>query len=103
MIRTKMSHHAKTDRLERLTACLENIGCGEVILETTHQNARYRLTSTGLILVYNLTEEVLITGYMATISKCTAMYHSSGYQKVPQAIKKTVVRNQKLYGFLLDM
>lgn len=103
MIKTKMTIHAKTDRLDRLAACVRYLGVGEVILETIHNNVRFRLTSTGICLLYALDEETLITGYMCPVKKCAAMYASCGYEKMPPAIYKTVTRNNKKYSFLLDM
>ena len=103
MIKTEMSYHAKHDRLERLAACIEKLGCGDYVLEVSYKNTLHRLTSTGLVLVFGADREILITGYMATISKCTAMYKKNGYAKIPQEIKRVVIRNEKLYSFLLDM
>ena len=40
MIKTKMTMHAKTDRLDRLAACVRYLGVGEIILETTHNKAK---------------------------------------------------------------
>lgn len=103
VIKTKMTLHAKTDRLDRLAACVEHLGIGEVVLETINKGARFRLTSTGLCLIYATNEEKLITGYMCPINRCVAMYSACGYERVPAGIFKTVTRNNKKYAFLLDM
>lgn len=99
----KMTYHAQIERIDRLVACIECLGVGEVVLETEFNDARLRLTSTGLCLVMDQHEEKLITGYMCSVDRCAAMYHSSGYRKVPDAIYKTVTRNNKKYKFLLQM
>ena len=100
MIKTQMSKHAITDRLDRLAACVRYLGVGEVVLEEIHNNVRFRLTSTGLCLLYSATEEKLITGYMCSVGRCSAMYKASGAEKVPENILRTVIRNNKKYSFL---
>lgn len=102
-IKTKMTFHAQVERLDRLTACIERLGVGEVALEAVHNGVRFRLTSTGLCLIYAVNEETLITGYMCTVNRCVAMYSACGYKRVPAGIFKTVTRNSKKYAFLLDM
>lgn len=102
-IRTKMTFHARVERLDRLVACVEHLGIGEVVLEAVHNDVRFRLTSTGLCLLYATEEETLITGYMCPVSRCIAMYNSCGYERVPDGIFKTVTRNNKKYSFLQNM
>lgn len=102
-IKTKMTFHAQVERLDRLAACVEYLGIGEVALEAVHNGVRFRLTSTGLCLVYAVNEETLITGYMCTVNRCIAMYSACGYKRVPVGIFKTVTRNNKKYAFLLSM
>lgn len=102
IMRVKMTRHAVEDRLDRLVACVEHLGVGEVVLTTEHYGAIQKLTSTGLCLVCGADDE-LITGYMCTIQQCSAMYFANGRERVPEKIYKTVVRNQKEYKFLLDM
>jgi hypothetical protein len=103
VIKTKMTFHATHDRLDRLAACVEVLGVGETVLETHYNGKRFRLTDTGLCLVFAPDKELLITGYMCPVDRCVKMYHSSGYNIVPPAIYRTVVRNNKKYAFLLNM
>ena len=100
---TRMTHHATHDRLDRLATCVEVLGIGETVLETHFNGKRFRLTETGLCLVFAPDEELLITGYMCPVGRCVKMYHASGYKCVPPAIYKTVVRNNKKYAFLLSL
>jgi hypothetical protein len=99
----KMTRHAKVERIDRLSACVTILGVGEVILETVFEESRLRLTDTGLCLVVDRYEEKLITGYMCPIHRCTAMYKSMGYARVPHGIYNTVVKNCKKYPHLLQM
>lgn len=102
VMKVKMSRHAIEDRLDRLVACVEHLGVGDVVLVTEHYGAIQKLTSTGLCLVCGA-DDTLITGYMATIQQCSAMYLTKGYERVPERVYRTVVRNQKEYKFLLKM
>ena len=102
-IKTKMTFHARVERLDRLVACIEHLGIGEIALEAVHNGVRFRLTTTGLCLIYAINEETLITGYMCPTNKCIAMYNACGYKRVPVGIFKTVTRNNKKYAFLLNM
>lgn len=102
IIKVKMTRHASEDRLDRLVACIQHLGVGEIVLENEHYGAIQKLTSTGLCLVCGK-DDLLITGYMCTIQQCSAMYIANGYERVPEKIYKTVTRNQKQYKFLLDM
>ena len=103
VIKTKMTFHARAERLDRLAACVEHLGIGEVVLEAVHNGVRFRLTSTGLCLIYATDEETLITGYMCPVNRCVAMYSACGYERVPAGVFKTVTRNSKKYAFLLNM
>ena len=102
VMRVRMTRHAAEDRLDRLVACIEHLGIGEVVLENERFGAIQKLTSTGLCLIYG-EKDTLITGYMCTIQQCSAMYGANGYAKIPDKVYKTVVRNQKQYKFLLEI
>ena len=51
-MKVKMSRHAIEDRFDRLAACIERLGVGEVVLENERFGAIQKLTSTGLCLIY---------------------------------------------------
>ena len=103
MMKFEMTYHAKEDRLDRLAACIEHLGVGEVILEVERFGAMERLTSTGIVLIVNAETNTLITGYAATIKQMYGMYKTCGYERVPDRIYKQVVRNSKKYAFLYKM
>lgn len=98
-----MTRHAKVDRIDRLAACVEHLGVGELELEIVYKGSRVRLMSSGMIFVYALHEERLITGYMGTVHRCMAMYAQSGYDRIPAPMYRVISRNEKKYRFLLDM
>lgn len=98
-----MTYHARVERLDRLAACVEYLGMGDIVLEVAFNNRRFKLTSTGICLVCDLHEDILITGYMCPVERCRAMYHAGGYDRVPPAIYHRVRRNCERYRFLSEM
>lgn len=97
MTKIIMTNHAKVDRIDRLTEIAMTVGWGDVILTIQENHKRYCLTSTGVLLVKNEVEEILITAYLANHLRVAAMYKSIGYNKVPTAIYNKVLNNEKRY------
>ena len=63
MMKFKMTYHAQVERIDRLVACVQHIGVGEVIKEMPGRNGRTELlTDTGLLLVVHSATNTLITG-----------------------------------------
>ena len=98
-----MTYHARIERADRLAACIEHLGLDDIVLEVILHKNMFRLTNTGIIFVYDVTGEVLITGYMATMKKTTMLYRSQGYERIPQNIYNRVVKINKRYKFLLEL
>lgn len=103
MRKVNMSYHAKIERIDRLAACVEHIGIGEIVLEIERYGAVEQFMDNGLVLIINPATNTLITGYMATIKQMYAMFMENGYTKIPDRIYKTVRTNSKKYAFLYDM
>lgn len=102
MTTMKMSYHARVERIDRLVACMTHLGYNEFAYEIPDPRSPdhvYTITDTGIILVRGVDDGTVVTGYMATIAKITALFHGN----VPTQLKKTVVRNEKKYAFLLRM
>ena len=98
----EMTYHASVERLDRLAACVEHLGMSKFILEQPdrkYPGTKRCLTSTGIIMVMDVTTERLITGFMATPAQVAAMYKG----KAPQKIYNRVVKNNQRYSFLLTM
>jgi hypothetical protein len=104
MIRITLTHHAEADRLDRLTAILQNLELGEIVQERefTYDNgpAVRCLTSTGIVLVKSLRTGKLVTGYMATMEQALKIY---GRTRMPNTLYQTIKYNNKRYAFLLKM
>ena len=93
--RIKMSQHVQDERLDRLTYIAMNIGFGEVVLEHRMETKRECVTDTGIILVKALDDEFLITAFVGTIDKVSALYHSNGYERIPTTIYNKIAKNSK--------
>lgn len=100
MMKFKMTYHAQVERLDRLVACIEHIGVGEIVREVERDGAVERLTDTGLLLIVNPTTNVLITGYAVTPKQLSGIYNG---QRIPQYLYKKVQTNAKKYAFLYKM
>ena len=102
MIKMRMSYHASVERIDRLTSLVQRLGFNEIAYETVDsQNPEHiiSITDTGIILIRGRQDGTLVTGYMGTIDKVTAICHGN----VPIVLKRTVVRNCKKYAFLLNI
>ena len=95
--RITMTRHIKEERLDRLTYIAMNVGFGNVVLEQprVEEGKRDCLTDTGVLLVKDIMEEVLVTAYIISIDKATAMYKHSGYPAVPTQMRKIIIKNEK--------
>lgn len=98
----RISRHAQVDRIERLQNILVNIGFTSIVYEgVDNQNPEHliQITDTGVIfIVSNSEQKVLVTGYLATVAKLTAVY--KGGQNIPRDLKKRVIYNQKKFQYL---
>ena len=88
-----MSTHVREDRLDRMTYIAINVGFGEVVMEHRMETKKECITNTGVILVKNLEDDFLITAFVGTIDKVTAIYHANGYDRIPTNIYNKVTKN----------
>ena len=64
---------------------------------------RVRLFDTGVALVLDAHEDIVVTGYLASMEKVVAMwclYHNT--DKVPQNILRTIVKANLKHAFALE-
>lgn len=91
--RIVMSAHVREERLDRLTYIAMNVGFGEVIIENRLETKRECITDTGVILVKGLEDDFLITAFIGTIDKVSAIYHANGYERIPTSVYNKVIKN----------
>lgn len=94
MLKVNMTYHASVERIDRIVDCIVRYGLGEVVLEVYSGEVQklFRLTDTGMLLVFDRDGNTLISGYMCNIEKCIVLYKLAG-QTMPPYIRKTVIRN----------
>jgi hypothetical protein len=91
--RIVMSTHVREERLDRMTYIAMNVGFGEVIMEHRMETKRECITDTGVILVKGLEDDFLITAFVGTIDKVSAIYHANGYERIPSPVYNKVIKN----------
>lgn len=95
-IKRNITYHISEDRIDRAYYIMETIGIGEIIKEQRCVDGKGRvswqcLTNTGVLLVLDEKKEILITLYIASQPKVSAMYEG----KTPSWVFKIVRKNRK--------
>ena len=95
-IKRNITYHISEDRLDRACYIMETIGIGEIIKEQKCIDEKGRtswqcLTNTGVLLVFDEKKEIIITLYIASQPKVSAMYEG----KTPSWVFKIVRKNRK--------
>ena len=93
MIKRNISYHISEDRLDRACYIMQTIGLGEIIKEQRCVDEKGRvsyqcLTDTGVMLVFNERKDMVVTLYIATQPKVSAMYKGNTPSWVIKMIKK---------------
>lgn len=105
--KTSFSPHVTNDRENRWIGCATRIGWTEFVLEikdTAHHNGTTKyLTDTGIIIIRDTASGRVVTGYMATLAQVKAMYSAIGRDRMPEAMYKRVMRNNKVHKDLLEI
>ena len=105
-MKLSMTYHAREERFDRLSALVDYLGVGEIVLEVPdkyYTNSISCLTSTGIIIVKSSVNGVMITGHMASIRQATAMFYTAGISRIPRTLYQTINRNNKKYAFLAEL
>lgn len=94
----KPSKHIIYDRLDRITAILSDSYLSDfrVFAETTKGKHREILTVNGVLLIKPIDQDLLITAYLPTPMKVSAIFHSMG-RDVPKAYFQRIYKNQEKY------
>ena len=94
LIQMKMSEHTKTDRLDRMVYIATTVGFGNVVFEKVEEDKRECLTDTGVLLVKALEKDFLITAFIVTLDKASALYKSAGYERMPDNLYRKIQKNK---------
>ena len=96
-MKVNLTHHAGVERIDRISECLATYGMNEFVLELKKEQKLYRLTDTGILFIFNEDGVTLITGYIPSPDKVSAMYKESGYTQAPRHIMAVAVRNTRTH------
>lgn len=96
-VKRNCSNHLITERWERVEYIIDHIGLGEVIAEREWTDTKgtpciRQLTTTGVIIVRDVTKTKVVTMWTANALQVKAMY----FGKIPNWMYKVVVKNEKI-------
>ena len=96
-IKRNITYHISEDRLDRACFIMQTIGIGEIVkeekvIQETGRISWQCLTNTGVLLVMDEQKKIVITLYIATQAKVSAMYKGN----TPSWMFK-IVRKNKVY------
>lgn len=96
-IKKNCSNHLITERWDRVEYIIDHIGIGEVIAEREWRDTKgtpciRQLTTTGVIIVRDVSKTKVVTMWTANILQVKAMY----FGKIPNWMYKIVVKNEKI-------
>ena len=95
MIKRNISYHISEDRLGRACYIMETVGLGEIIKEERAVDEKGRvswqcLTNTGVIMIFNEQKTMMVTLYIATQPKVSAMYKGNTPSWVMKMVRKNL-------------
>ena len=105
-MKTNMTYHAREERIDRLTAIIDCLGIGEIVLEVPdriHIGSVRCITDTGVMFIKGADDGVIITAFMASVPQVSSMYHQIGFNKMPHYLYQRIVQNNKKYAFLKEL
>ena len=93
MLKRNITYHISEDRLDRACYIMQTIGIGEIIKEERCIDEKGRVswqcfTNTGVILILSQDKKMLITLYIATQPKVSAMYKGNTPSWVINMVRK---------------
>ena len=96
MMKRNITYHISEDRLDRAVFIMTTIGLGNIIFEEPWVDEEGKrswqcITDTGVLLVLDERKEIVITLYIATQSKVSAMYKGNTPGWLLKVIKKNRV------------
>lgn len=95
-IKRNCTYHISEDRLDRACFIMQTVGIGEIVKEERciQEDGRISwqcLTNTGVILVMSEDRKIVITLYIATQAKVSAMYKGNTPSWMFKVVKKNKV------------
>ena len=88
----KLTYHVQVERIDRIANILATTGFGEICRTrySAESGKRICLTTTGVTLILDRYEDILVTAYYADLKHTAYVY---GDDRVPEWLVKTIKRN----------
>lgn len=88
--------HLIEDRMDRVVFIATKVGFGEIVeefyIEDNHGKHYECVTSTGVIIVKDLSKKVVVTMFVGRMGQIKRLY---GDKEIPRNLKITIKRNEK--------
>lgn len=88
--------HLTEDRMDRVVFIATTIGFGEIVeefyIEDNHGKHYECVTSTGVIIIKDLSKKVVITMFVGRMAQIKRLY---GDKEIPRNLKAIIKRNEK--------
>jgi hypothetical protein len=101
------SQHCLEERQDRIVRIASTIGFGNVIAKVHSSNRTgatvHCLTDTGVVIVKDSREEMVITLFVCNIDRLYAYWRKMGQNKPPRQIMKVVENNERKRKFLYEI
>ena len=100
----KISEHARKSRCGRIAEIIAHIGLGQELHRCVYPNQYGErieiLTTTGVLLVVDKTETILITAYLAQMKSIRRNYYN---EPIPELLYSVLKYNKRHYRELFDI
>ena len=93
-----MSKHFLFDRRDRLERIERVVGWGEPIAEVLDFNtgATKVLTDTGVVIIRAISNNMIITAWIAEEAQANRIYREAHFTSMPQELRAKVIENNKV-------
>lgn len=85
-----MTNHCYHERRARLQKMDRELGFGEIICTTIYRGKRNCLTSTGILLIFDEKENILITAYPAKWKIACKMFYLTTGERPPESYYEVI-------------
>ena len=91
------TYHASVERSDRLETLERVLGFTKIVIERKFfRNGRWvreGITSSGILVVRPLDEDIIITAFMVRVEKAAAVCYDAGKKQIPPKLYEKIVKN----------
>lgn len=97
-MKSRMSYHARVQRIERFEYIIDTVGFGEEIacanLEIKGKMRLHTLTDTGVVIVREKDGEV-VTAFIARVEQASAIWYKAQQRTMPNKLYQKIKANRR--------